>query len=254
MTERDAHALARLAAETRAEARRSVVRIYVAGALWIVAVAGVVAASAGVTQAVWFAFPSAVLASVVSSMARSPVLRQLQSHGGEHALPIIADHIEDLAASHRKRALSVLRRLLPTMLEPDAPVLTDTQWDGLAWVLRTADVEREADIIVVLLNVMAAKAPTRLVSAVEQHAMGPAPTLPETRVRIAARAALGALAERARDERAAHILVRPAEPLPDPNLSLLRPADGVPGADETLLVRPVDEAQAPPKGTDADRP
>jgi hypothetical protein len=231
---------AELGLEANTAARRYAARIYVAGALWLVSVAGIVAAAAGVRWAPWIAFPSAVLAAAIGSVGRRTVLDRLMASEGRHALPVVADHIVALMAANRHRAFATLRRLLPTMLEPDAPTLTRSQWNGLAWVLGTADVERSADLLVVLIQVMGDRAPTHFASAIARHADGPAPTEAEQRVRAAARQAMEAISERARIEREAATLLRPAGPDPEPGRVLLRPAHPTTPSDVGALVRPAD--------------
>ncbi|MBM3495240.1 MAG: hypothetical protein FJX72_13100 [Armatimonadetes bacterium] len=225
----------------RAHLRRQTLRVYAAGLLWLIAVAGLVAAAAGVPAGWWIACPASVLAAMLSGMPGSPLMYHLEGGEGRHALPIVADHMNALLAADRDRTIALLRRLLPTLAKPYAPDLTDSQWNGIADVLRGADVERDWELIVAIVNSIGAHGPARLAGAVERYAVGPTSAGPETTVRAAAQASLAVLRARAVREREAATLLRPAEPELDQSRVLVRPVEQSSPQATGLLVRRTDD-------------
>ncbi len=242
----DGDRLSALTRQTRARIRVLTLTIYAAGTLWLVAVAGIIAAAAGVRAGFWLALPASIVAAVLSSRARSPFPRSVDGIGGRHALPVIADSIPTLMVADWPRTRSALLRLVPTLLEPDGPTLNERQWDGLVRALAACDVERDSELMRRLLEAIGSVGRTRLLSEVERYATGPASQGPEAEVRRTATAALAALRDRAQRERETGLLLRPAEPADDPGQVLLRPAHGVSSQDSGTLVRPAEPDAHPP--------
>ncbi len=141
-------------------------------------------------------------------------------------------------AGIRTWCIGALPALLHQVNADSAPPLTAKQRSTLAWAA-TWDGYPE-DLRVAALESMRFVGDRKCLKAVENLAMRGAPTASDRRVRECARRVLPNVRDAAQRVETVERLLRPAEPPPES--TLLRPVEGGPKGDETLLVRPTDDA------------
>lgn len=135
----------------------------------------------------------------------------------------------------RTWCIGALAELLPRVNADSAPPLTADQRSALAWAAAW-DGYPEA-LRLAALEAMRFVGDRKCLKAVESLTVRGAPTAADRRVRERAKRVLPEVRDAAQRVETVDRLLRPAEPPSES--TLLRPAEGGPMGDETLLVRPV---------------
>jgi hypothetical protein len=186
----------------------------------------------------WFASLWFAIAALLGlwSMTRLRRVWRLREIGEIDTLARLLDGVSPLDAGLRRDTLTILRHLLPRVDERDAP---DFTWSRIATLVRLLNAaDTPTDVRMAALSALRYVGNEYAAGQVAAMANGPAQTRDERALRRRARRLLPEMRERLEKRRAVETLLRPAAP-PDEDM-LLRPAEGAPTGDPTLLLRPMD--------------
>jgi hypothetical protein len=178
--------------------------------------------------------------ALASTRRQKAAARLLAECDDLRAVGPLVGALERQDAGTRAAARTALVRQLPRLRPADAHLLDETQRACLHRALAGKDAELAHAILAALQQVGDARA----IPAVEKLAAGKGAAAKDGKLRQEAIDCLPVLRERAEEERVRQTLLRPASE-PEGGDTLLRPAAGAGDVDEGVLLRPVDEEEAP---------
>lgn len=193
-----------------------------------------------------FVFISLFGGAAAASQLQKNATSLLAKYDDLRAVGPMADALDIEDGDIRAVCREALTRLLPRLQASDAALLSPEQRANLNLTLKKADLKRDTELILAILQAWQQVGDEKAVPYVEWLAQLKSDHEAGERVRQAAQACLPYLQERVEKGRLAGTLLRPAE---SPNSSpetLLRPAPGAAPADPKLLVRPSSQGNPEP--------
>jgi HEAT repeat protein len=175
---------------------------------------------------------------VAASQLHKNAVSLLAKHEDLRAIGPLADALDIEDGDIRAVCSEALVRLLPRLKSSDSHLLSNDQRENLYLVLKRANLKKDSELIIAILQAMQQVGDEAALPHVVQLSQLKNDSEAGQRVREAAQACLPYLQERVERARQAGTLLRPADAPSSQPETLLRPAPGAACTDPELLLRP----------------